>query len=282
MQPGRAVDLIELGRSALADVEADVIRRLEDAPPGVPVSHGELQAFGQVSGRLDEALGILAVTLGRLDTVAELLRDLEGPDEAPLDPEADARRATAGRFRREGEYWSVALDGEPVRIRDSKGMRHLAELIARPGREVHVLELVAAVEGVDTDRHGGDPALRLVADPGDEILDDRAIAAFRRRGREIASELAEAESWHDAERAARLRAEEQALMAELAEAAGLGDRRRRSPSDGERARVNVSRAIRSAIERIAACDAELGRHLSTTVRTGRYCAYLPDGRTLVP
>jgi hypothetical protein len=42
----------------------------------------------------------------------------------------------AGRnvFRREGEYRSVCYEGSVVRLKDTKGLRHLAHLLAHPGR----------------------------------------------------------------------------------------------------------------------------------------------------
>ena len=46
----------------------------------------------------------------------------------------------------------------------------------------------------------------------------------------------------------------------------------------ERARLSVTRAIRRAQARIAACHPTLGRHLDTTIRTGTYCAYVPESR----
>ena len=54
---------------------------------------------------------------------------------------------SANVFRREGDYWSVIFDGHTVRVRDLKGMRYLARLLADPGREYHVLDLVAAETG---------------------------------------------------------------------------------------------------------------------------------------
>src|SRR5207247_2809285 len=36
-------------------------------------------------------------------------------------------------FRREGEYWSITFEGETLRLKDSKGLRYLAELLANPG-----------------------------------------------------------------------------------------------------------------------------------------------------
>jgi len=46
----------------------------------------------------------------------------------------------------------------------------------------------------------------------------------------------------------------------------------------ERARVNVTRAIKGALQRIAAHHPTLCAHLRTTVRTGYACVYLPDPR----
>ena len=46
----------------------------------------------------------------------------------------------------------------------------------------------------------------------------------------------------------------------------------------ERARLSVTRAIRRAQARIAACHPILGRHFDTTIRTGTYCSYVPDSR----
>ncbi|HKR98726.1 MAG TPA: hypothetical protein VJU79_04350, partial [Candidatus Dormibacteraeota bacterium] len=55
----------------------------------------------------------------------------------------------------------------------------------------------------------------------------------------------------------------------------LGGRDRRTGAAAERARVNVTRALRSAVERIAEQDEALGHHLNTCVRTGAFCSYNP-------
>jgi hypothetical protein len=41
----------------------------------------------------------------------------------------------------------VIFEGRTVRVRDLKGIRYLARLVADPGREFHVLDLVAAESG---------------------------------------------------------------------------------------------------------------------------------------
>jgi hypothetical protein len=49
----------------------------------------------------------------------------------------------------------------------------------------------------------------------------------------------------------------------------------------ERARVNVTRAIRSAIRRIGELDQRAGAYLDATVVTGAHCVYEPH-RAIVP
>lgn len=46
----------------------------------------------------------------------------------------------------------------------------------------------------------------------------------------------------------------------------------------ERARVNVTRAISTALARIAEHHPALARHLAATIRTGAFCSYTPDPR----
>jgi tetratricopeptide (TPR) repeat protein len=183
-------------------------------------------------------------------------------------------------FRREGDYWSVVFDGHTVSVRDLKGMRYLARLLADPGREFHVLDLVAAETGggaqADSSQAAGLPRSAL-GDAG-EILDARAKDAYRRRLAEIEDDLEQARAVGDAERAAQADAERDFLVRELARAVGLGGRDRRAASASERARAGVTRAVRQAIARIGEHHPQLGEHLSRTIRTGTYCAYFPDPR----
>jgi hypothetical protein len=188
-------------------------------------------------------------------------------------------------FRREGDYWAVAYGGETAHLREMKGLRYLACLLRRPGREVHVLELVREAEGLPAE-----PAQRLFPDAvvenglrrsrldeADRLFDPQAKAAYRRRLRELEEDLEEARSWGDPERAARAEQEMEALTQELLRGAGLGGRNRALPSPAERARVSVTKAIKKAIRTIARQCPALGDHLAASVRTGRYCSYAPPG-----
>jgi tetratricopeptide (TPR) repeat protein len=215
------------------------------------------------------------------DRVAALAASID-PGRRP----AVAEPSTPGAvFRREGDYWTLAYAGQTAHLRDMKGLHYLACLLRRPGREVHVLELVREAEGVPAEPARGlssDAMLqtglrRSRLDEADRLFDPQAKAAYRRRLRDLEEELEEARSWGDPERAARAQEEMDALTEELLREAGLGGRNRALPSPAERARVSVTKAIRKAVRTTASQCPALGDHLAASVRTGRYCCYAPPG-----
>ena len=188
--------------------------------------------------------------------------------------------ADANVFRREGDYWTVVFDGSTVHVRDLKGMHHLARLLADPGREHHVLDLVAAERGRAGQPDGSraaDVPRSVLGDAG-EMLDARAKDAYRRRLAEIDDDIDAARAVGDADRAAQAETERAFLVGELARAFGLSGRGRRAASASERARVGVTRAVRQAMTRLGEHHPRLGEHLARTVRTGTYCGYFPDPR----
>jgi tetratricopeptide (TPR) repeat protein len=196
------------------------------------------------------------------------------------DPPDERQVTSLNVFRREGDYWTVIFDGHTVRVRNLKGMRHLARLLADPGREHHVLDLAADETSRSAQADSG-PTTNLPRSPlGDagEILDAQAKDAYRRRLTEIDDDIEQARATGDAERAAQADTERDFLVRELARAFGLSGRGRRAASASERARAGVTRAVRHAIARIGEHHPQLGEHLSRTIRTGTYCAYLPDPR----
>ena len=85
----------------------------------------------------------------------------------------------------------------------------------------------------------------------------------------------------DADRAEKARSERDFIAHELASAVGLGGRDRVAASASERARVNVTRSIKAAMDRIREHSPALESHLSATIRTGTYCSYTLDPRATV-
>src|SRR5690606_23996789 len=150
----------------------------------------------------------------------------------------------AGEFRFDGASWTLTFDGLRVSLSDAKGLHDLALLLSRPGDECHCLDLAGR----------------------QEVLDERAPRGYRGRIPYLQREIDEAERDNDAARAARARAEMDALVEALSGALGLGGRSRALGSATERARSAVTWRIRSAIRKIAVVHPSLGRHLEHSVR----------------
>ena len=196
------------------------------------------------------------------DWLAARVRARSGAVLAPA-PTATARRFTMRPLKGKA-LWSVGpVDAEQV-LPDMRGLRHLHTLLAQPHIDIPSLELVGdGGPTVDESDTGG-------------LLDRRALQDYRRRLKDLDTELAEAHDWNDIARSERLEAEREALLHELKAASGLGGRSRTTGGSAERARVTVRKAIATALERIELLDASTARALRSTIRTGTTCRYEPD------
>jgi hypothetical protein len=212
----------------------------------------------------------------RLARAAALLPAQDGAP-APAEP---ARGPASAVLAREGDVWRLDYEGRVLRVRDAKGMRHLALLLANPGVEFHAVDVATAAEGGVAPGTESAEGMAVRSGTGDAgpALDSQAKAEYRSRLEDLRAEIEEADAFNDPERGARAREEMDFIAHELSAAVGLGGRDRRVASAAERARVNVTRALRREIRRIADEDTGLGRELETTVRTGTFCAYEPDPR----
>jgi hypothetical protein len=152
-----------------------------------------------------------------------------------------------------------------VPVKALKGYSYLRELLRRPGIPVAAIELVTGGAGT-------------VEQPGlGSALDASAVESYRKRLKELDADIAQAGDWSDTSRREALEAERDALVDELMAATGLGGRERATGSSRERARVAATKALTTAIDRIAAVNESVGRHLQTTIQTGSSCTYQPDG-----
>jgi tetratricopeptide (TPR) repeat protein len=212
------------------------------------------------AGRAMAALSGLDVVL-RPDDLALLERATSTPA---------ARRAT---LTREDRCWVASFGDVRCRLQETKGLQYVAELVRNPGVERHALDLVDRVEGVGA----GDLAVdrRSLGDAG-ELVDAKARTAYRHRIEALRAEVDDAFAAGAEDRAEKLQAELDELVSHLAQAFGLGGRSRRASSTVERARLNVTRAIRAATARVAEALPEAGPILDLRLRTGIYCAYEPE------
>ena len=153
-----------------------------------------------------------------------------------------------------------------VRLKDTRGLQYVAQLLARPGQEVHVFDLVAAVHA-----EPGQAARRHLAsaDAG-TILDATARAAYRRRLADLRDELEEAAAYGDLGRTDRLRAETEFLTEELASAMGIGGSARRVGGPSAANALGRHANIRSTLKRLVQALPVLDEPLARRIRTGTF------------
>jgi tetratricopeptide (TPR) repeat protein len=246
--------------------------RRRGAPPFVArIGYEYARHLGRTGGKpdlrtrlLDEARQI-ADDLGQRGLLG-LIAAADTPEiESAKRPSATVPEVPSFSLLREGEVWVCSCGDDSFKLKDTKGVRLLARLVAQPGASIHALDL------------SGTPADGTI-DVGDagEILDATAKAQYRRRVEELRAEIEEAQSFNDSGREERAREELEIITAELSKAFGLGGRSRRSGSAAERARVNVQRRLKDAVRRIAEQSPEAGKHLDWALETGMYCTYDPS------
>lgn len=248
----------------------------------------------RVSARQREVVHMPGTT-GTVDAY-EIIDVIDGRADAADDDGAASRNlnlvpkapAEVRLFRKEGDFWTIAYEGSVFRLKDSKGLGYLAQLLARPRREVHVLDLFTGGESQPESRGATsyrDMTQAQLAEIGlggrdsvdaGAMLDPQAKAAYKRRLQDLQEDLEEADAFNDPERSARAQAEIDALVQALAASVGLGGRDRKAASGAERARLNVTRAIKAAVEKIGQNNVSLGQHLTVSLNTGMFCSYTPD------
>ncbi len=165
-------------------------------------------------------------------------------------------------FQREGRLWTVRVGQRVAAVPHNVGMNYLAELTAHPDVEIPAVELATAhtmAQGVE-DHH--------------EVLDPEAKAAYRKRIEELRSDIDDADTCADLERASRARLELDRFIDELGRATGLGDRTRSFAHSSERARVSVRKAIARALTTIADADEAVAKELAARIVTGGRCVFL--------
>lgn len=249
---------------------------LEDLRPLAAICgvNGALVAFAgshaQTAGLLTAALGHVEESQVLLARAAECYRRLGAAGwlaevAARPSPLAGGGDPATAAMRRRGSIWNIAFAGLEASVPHCKGLGDIARLLASPGRDVHVLDLIDAC-----DRSGR----------GADVVDRRALASYRQRLVDLDAEIEDADRDRDHERRARADDERQALIDELGRVTGTGRRARSFANHpAERARKAVTGRVRDAIRRLEPVLPELAAHFRSTIVTGTYCRYRPDGTT---
>jgi hypothetical protein len=162
-------------------------------------------------------------------------------------------------MHRRGDLWHITFSGATAVVPHTKGLGDIARLLAVPGTDIHVLDLMDAA-----DRSGA----------AGSLADRRSLDAYRKRLSDLETEQAEAASYQDDGRAARLEAERQALLEELGRVQGVQGRVRQFANHpAERARKAVAARVRDTLGKLESPVPELAAHLQRTIVTGTYCRY---------
>ena len=199
------------------------------------------------------------------ERVDELVVKSPSPPLEPADEPASPGRHAV--FRSEGDTRTVGWGTATVVVRDLKGFRYIARLLAEPGREFHAAQLVR----LET---AGEPSGTI--ETGFVVLDDAAKESYRRRLTEIDDDIADARADNDLGRVELAELDREYIVAELRRATGFGGRNRVALDDAERARVSATRSIRYALDRLGEHSPDVASHLHQHVRTGTYLCYEPD------
>lgn len=189
-----------------------------------------------------------------------------------------ARRGPRSRWIRRGDVWEICFDGTTVHLRDSKGIRYLALLLARPDSDVHSTELVALADanvGLDTRPPDGLSVRSGLGDAG-VVLDERARRAYGRELAELRAELDEATAANDIGRAAVLRERIGWLGDQIAAGTGLAGRSRVASSHAERCRLAVRQRVKATLRHCTRAHPALAAHLREHVKTGAFCRYVAE------
>ena len=217
--------------------------------------------------------------------------------ERPGDPNREAESlgkpiAETGIFAVNGEYWTLGYSGTTFPLKDVKGLSYIRRLLQHPNEEFHALDLLGALGAVTTfesarvEKHessldvGVTFRRGLTGDSG-EMLDAQAKQEYQRRLHELREELEDLHERGNHERAQQVESEIEFLEREIIRAVGIAGRDRRAGSNAERARLNVTRAIKAALEKIAEQQASMGELLDRSIKTGSFCSYVPDPRIQV-
>lgn len=182
---------------------------------------------------------------------------------------------TANVFRKESDgSWTMRFAGTSITIdRKRIGLATIAYLLRNADKDCSVMELARfsaeaklSKSARQLSRMDGAALAELglsvgcLGDSG-EMLDEEAIAEYRRHRRAILDELDDANHEADKERIGLLKSKMLPVETELSRAVGLRGRRRKADDPFERARKCISNQIHEALDLIEPRHGELHAHL---------------------
>jgi hypothetical protein len=174
-------------------------------------------------------------------------------------------------FYKEAEFFTIGEEGKGQHLRHTKGLDFIHFLLNYPNKQFKPNYVYR--RGVALIQNYGEITIDGLESEGaffEPKIDQKARAAYSLKITELKSKV-EAQAYEDAMEALHIKEEIKELEAHLRE---KGNRDYRS--DTEKARVNVTKNIKSALVRISEKMPSLRRYLNeSTIRTGDSCSYSP-------
>ncbi|HEY9178483.1 MAG TPA: hypothetical protein VIN07_12365 [Flavipsychrobacter sp.] len=173
-----------------------------------------------------------------------------------------ANDSTDNVFQLDGKIRVVSYMGTSAQLPDSKGCADLSVLLAEPGKYFHCSDFTG-----------------MLAEHGQEVIDTMAKNEYAEKIRSLQEDISNADRNNDIGRLQKLEEEYDALLQYLGAAIGADGKSRKFQRSTDKARSAVTQRIKSAVKKIAEVHPVLGNHLERTIKTGMYCAYLPEQET---
>ncbi len=164
-------------------------------------------------------------------------------------------------FKRDGQLWNIFFDNHSATFPDMKGLNDIVTLLSTPRQEYHCTELM------------GVPVL---LNNQETVIDAKAKKQYRDHLATLQSDIDEALEMNDHVRASHLQEEYDKLVEHLTKSLGFGGKTRKLKTPSEKARSAVTWRIRNAIKKIKKEHDSLGNHLDYSIKTGTFCAYVPE------
>ena len=251
--------------------------------PGETLAKTEVQKRREIIVQKQQSLAKKRNEFERI-RVEAAIHGVPRPPLSSKPPEAKERYV----FRREKGAWIIAFGADVVHLEDRlKGLHYIDNLLQNSRSQVSVLVLASITEKrvvTESAKSSMSEASMeeegLVSSPGLQApipdSDQQTFEDCKVRLQEIREAIEEAKEFGNLERVAGLEEEEEKIKKYLSSAFGLGGKPRRVGPKNQ-IRLNLTKAIRRAIDKIAVQSPALASHLQSSIKTGYQCSYYPAG-----
>lgn len=171
-------------------------------------------------------------------------------------------------FRKKGEIWVIRFEGEETYLKDSQGLRCIAQLLAKPNDPVFVTELRAVLSGQPPDT-----VVQKTA--REDVVDQATLSSLKRRYLELQAELAEAQTDGNDIMEQEAEQEMEQIVQHLCQIKGMHGETRKMNDDFEKARSATSKAFWRSVNLLRDDAPQLATHLETSCVVGMVCNYTP-------